>query len=85
MDGIGGEDMNIGGLVEGVKKDEVKEVILGMNGKVEGECSGMYICRLVKGIGIKVRRVGEGLCVGGDLEYGDEVSLCKAIGGRREM
>lgn len=85
MDGIGPEDINIPALVERLKNDEVKELILAMNPNLEGESTAMYISRLVKPIGIKVTRLAQGLSVGGDLEYVDEVTLSKAIAGRTEM
>ena len=85
MDGIGPEDINIPTLVDRLKDEEVKELILAMNPNLEGESTAMYISRLVKPIGIKVTRLAQGLSVGGDLEYADEVTLSKAIAGRTEM
>lgn len=85
MDGIGPEDINIPSLIERLKNDEVSELILAMNPNLEGESTAMYISRLVKPIGIKVTRLAQGLSVGGDLEYADEVTLSKAIAGRTEM
>ncbi len=85
MDGIGPEDINIPTLVERLKDEGVKEIILAMNPNLEGESTSMYISRLVKPIGIKVTRLAQGLSVGGDLEYADEVTLSKAIAGRTEM
>ena len=85
MDGIGPEDINIPSLIERLKDEEVKELILAMNPNLEGESTAMYISRLVKPIGIKVTRLAQGLSVGGDLEYADEVTLSKAIAGRTEM
>ncbi|MCU5747017.1 recombination mediator RecR [Staphylococcus sp. SQ8-PEA] len=85
MDGIGPEDINIPGLVERLKDEGVKEIILAMNPNLEGESTSMYISRLVKPLGIKVTRLAQGLSVGGDLEYADEVTLSKAISGRTEM
>lgn len=85
MDGIGPEDINIPTLVERLKDEDVKEIILAMNPNLEGESTSMYISRLVKPIGIKVTRLAQGLSVGGDLEYADEVTLSKAIAGRTEM
>ena len=73
MDGIGPEDINIPTLVERLKDEGVKEIILAMNPNLEGESTSMYISRLVKPIGIKVTRLAQGLSVGGDLEYADEV------------
>ena len=85
MDGVGPEDINIPGLINRLKDEEVKEIILAMNPNLEGESTAMYISRLVKPIGIKVTRLAQGLSVGGDLEYADEVTLSKAIAGRTEM
>ena len=85
MDGIGPEDINIPTLIDRLKEEEVKELILAMNPNLEGESTAMYISRLVKPIGIKVTRLAQGLSVGGDLEYADEVTLSKAIAGRTEM
>ncbi|BCU53253.1 recombination protein RecR [Staphylococcus auricularis] len=85
MDGVGPEDINIPSLINRLKDEEVKEIILAMNPNLEGESTAMYISRLVKPIGIKVTRLAQGLSVGGDLEYADEVTLSKAIAGRTEM
>ncbi|WP_145353459.1 recombination mediator RecR [Staphylococcus cohnii] len=85
MDGIGPEDINIPSLINRLKNDEVKELILAMNSNLEGESTAMYISRLVKPIGLTVTRLAQGLSVGGDLEYADEVTLSKAIMGRTEM
>ena len=85
MDGIGPEDINIPTLIDRLKDEEVKKLILAMNPNLEGESTAMYISRLVKPIGIKVTRLAQGLSVGGDLEYADEVTLSKAIAGRTEM
>ena len=85
MDGIGPEDINIPTLIDRLKDEEVKELILAMNPNLEGESTAMYISRLVKPIGIKVTRLAQGLSVGGDLEYADEVTLSKAIAGRTEI
>ena len=85
IDGIGPEDINIPSLINRLKNDEVKELILAMNPNLEGESTAMYISRLVKPIGLTVTRLAQGLSVGGDLEYADEVTLSKAIMGRTEM
>ena len=84
-DGIGPEDINIPTLINRLKDEGVTELILAMNPNLEGESTAMYISRLVKPIGIKVTRLAQGLSVGGDLEYADEVTLSKAIMGRTEM
>ncbi len=85
MDGIGPEDINASTLIERLKDDEVKEIILATNPNIEGESTAMYISRLVKPIGIKSTRLASGLPVGGDLEYADEVTLSKAIEHRTEL
>ena len=67
------------------RRDEISEVILATNPDIEGEATAAYIARLLKPMGILVTRIAHGLPVGGDLEYTDEVTLAKAIEGRREM
>ena len=66
-------------------REDVQEVILATNPDIEGEATAAYIARLLKPMGIRVTRIAHGLPVGGDLEYTDEVTLSKAIEGRREM
>lgn len=85
MDGIGPEDINVPSLIERLKDEEVKELILATNPNIEGETTAMYITRLVKPIGIKTTRLAQGLSIGGDLEYADEVTLSKAIEYRTEL
>jgi recombination protein RecR len=85
MDGIGPEDINIPSLIQRLHDDEVQELILATNPTIEGEATAMYISRLVKPSGIKTTRIAHGLPVGGDLEYADEVTLSKALEGRREL
>ena len=85
MDGIGPEDINIPSLIDRLKDEQVQELILAMNPNLEGESTAMYISRLVKPLGIRVTRLAQGLSVGGDLEYADEVTLSRAISGRTEM
>ncbi len=85
MEGIGPDDIKIKELLARVKDDTVKEVILATNPDVEGEATAVYISRLLKPLGIKVTRIAHGIPVGGDLEFADEVTLSKAIEGRREM
>ncbi len=85
MDGIGPEDINLRSLIVRLQEGDVKEVILATNPNIEGEATAMYIARLVKPAGIKVTRIAHGLPVGGDLEYADEVTLSKAVEGRREL
>jgi len=85
MDGIGPEDINIRSLIVRLQQNDIKEVILATNPNIEGEATAMYIARLIKPSGIKVSRIAHGIPVGGDLEYADEVTLSKAMEGRREL
>ncbi|OIJ20396.1 recombination protein RecR [Anaerobacillus alkalidiazotrophicus] len=85
MEGIGPEDVKIPELLKRLQDDTIQEIILATNPNIEGEATAMYISRLVKPTGIKVTRIAHGLPVGGDLEYADEVTLSKAIEGRREL
>lgn len=85
MDGIGPEDIKITELIHRLEDESIKEIILATNPTVEGEATAMYIARLVKPIGVKASRIAHGLPVGGDLEYADEVTLSKALEGRREL
>ncbi len=85
MDGIGPDDIKIKELLKRVASENINEVILATNPDVEGEATAVYISRLLKPMGIKVTRIAHGIPVGGDLEYADEVTLSKAMEGRREM
>ena len=86
MDGIGPNDLNLASLVKRLQAEpDVKELILATNPNIEGEATAMYIANLLKPSGIKVTRIAHGLPIGGDLEYADEVTLLKAIEGRREL
>lgn len=85
MDGIGPEDIRIPELLKRLHDEEVKELILATNPTIEGEATAMYISRLIKPTGIRVTRIARGIPVGGDLEYADEVTISKALEGRREI
>ena len=85
MNGVGPDDIKIKELLSRLMGGEVKEVILATNPRVEGEATAMYISKLIKPLGIKVTRIAHGVPVGGDLEYTDEVTLSKALEGRREL
>ena len=85
MEGIGPDDIRVAELLQRLSDELVKELILATNPNIEGEATAMYISRLVKPFGLKVTRLAHGLPVGGDLEYADEVTLSKALEGRREM
>ena len=85
-EGIGPNDINLKSLITRLQgNDAVKEIIIATNPNIEGEATAMYISRLLKPAGIKVTRIAHGIPVGGDLEYADEVTLLKAIEGRREI
>jgi recombination protein RecR len=83
MAGIGPEDLRLRELLSRLG-DGVEEVILAMNPDLEGDATAMYVTKLVQPLGIKVTRLARGLPVGGDLEYADEVTLTRALEGRRE-
>lgn len=85
MDGVGPDDINLKSLIVRLQDEAVKELIVATNPNIEGEATAMYIARLIKPSGIKVSRIAHGIPVGGDLEYADEVTLLKAMEGRREL
>jgi recombination protein RecR len=85
VDGIGPEDIKVAELIRRLEDEEIKEIILATNPTIEGEATAMYLSRLIKPIGVKTSRIAHGLPVGGDLEYADEVTLSKALEGRREI
>ena len=85
MDDKGPDDINLKSLITRLQDDRIKELIIATNPTIEGEATAVYIARLIKPSGIKVTRIAHGIPVGGDLEYADEVTLLKAIEGRREL
>ena len=85
MDGVGPDDIRIKELISRLASEEVSEVILATNPDIEGEATATYIARLLKPMGVKCTRIAHGVPVGSDLEYADEVTLSKAMEGRREM
>jgi len=85
MNGIGPDDIKIKELLARLMEGEVKEIVIATNPRVEGEATAMYLSKLIKPLGIKVTRIAHGIPVGGDLEYTDEVTLSKALEGRREL
>ena len=85
MNNISASDIKIKELVSRLSDNSIKEVILATNPTIEGEATAMYISRLLKPLGVKVTRIAHGIPVGGDLEYTDEITLIKALEGRREM
>lgn len=85
MNGIGPEDIKIKELLNRIGNGDVKEIIIATNPRVEGEATAIYLSKIIKPLGIKVTRIAHGIPVGGDLEYTDEVTLSKALEGRREL
>ncbi len=83
--GVGPDDLKIAPLLERLRDGSVKEVILATNPNVEGESTAVYLSRLLKPLGVRVTRIGLGLPVGSELEYADEVTVGKALEGRREI
>lgn len=85
LDGLGPEELRLPLLVKRIAEQEIREVIIATNPNVEGDATAAYIAQLVKPLGIKVTRIAFGLPVGGDLEYADDLTLSRALEGRREM
>lgn len=85
MNGVGPDDIRIKELLQRLGTEDVQEVILATNPDIEGEATAAYIARLIKPLGVKVSRISYGVPVGSDLEYADEVTLAKAMEGRREL
>ncbi|HHV65000.1 MAG TPA: recombination protein RecR [Peptococcaceae bacterium] len=83
MEGIGPDQLNLSSLFN--RLEGVKEVVLAVNPSVEGEATALYLAKLLKPMGVKVTRLAHGLPVGGDLEYADEVTIARALEGRREL
>ena len=85
LDAIGPKDIRINQLITRLKQDNIREVILATDMDSKGETTAVYLAQLIKPLGIKVSRLGYGMPVGGDIEYADEVTISKAIAGRKEM
>ena len=85
LDGVGPEDIRVRELLHRLDGEVVDEVILATNPSVEGEATAIYLAKLLKPLGLRITRIARGLPVGGDLEYADEVTLSKALEGRKEM
>lgn len=85
MNGIGPDDIKIKELLARLSDGSIKEIILATNPRVEGEATAIYLSKIIKPLGIKVTRIAQGIPVGGDLEYTDEVTLSQALEGRREI
>jgi recombination protein RecR len=84
LHGIGPDELKLQGLIDRVRGGEVEEVILATSPTVEGEATAVYLSRLLKPLGVLVTRIAMGVPVGSDLEWADEVTLAKALEGRRE-
>ena len=85
IEGIGPEQLRVKELLRRVGDESITEVILATNPNIEGEATAMYLARLLKPLGVRITRIASGLPVGGDLEYADEVTLGRALEGRREV
>ena len=85
LQGVGPDDLRVASLLERVGRESVQEVILATNPNVEGEATAIYVAKLLKQRGVRVTRIAMGLPVGSDLDYADDVTMHKAMTGRREM
>ncbi|MDR1434427.1 recombination mediator RecR [Candidatus Endomicrobiellum devescovinae] len=85
LDAVGPDDIRIDNLIKRLKSDNISEVIIATDTDSKGEMTAVYLAELIKKLGIKVTRLGYGLPVGGDIEYADEVTISRAIAGRKEM
>ncbi len=85
LDGIGPEDLKVRELLTRLEREPVEEIILATNPSVEGEATALYLAKLLKPLALRITRIARGLPVGGDLEYADEITLSKALEGRRDM
>ena len=85
MNGVGPDKLRIKELLARIESEDISEIIIATNPTVEGEATAMYLMRLIKPLGVKVSRLAYGVPVGGDIEYADEVTLSRAIEGRREI
>ena len=85
MNGIGPEQLKIKQLLERISQGGIQEVILATNPDVEGDATALYLARLLKPLGVRVTRIAYGIPIGGELEYIDEVTLSRAMQGRRDM
>jgi recombination protein RecR len=83
IDGVGPEDIHVPELVERIRAGEIREVIVATDADIEGEATAVYLSRALGALGVTVTRPAHGLPVGGDLEYADELTLARALSGRR--
>ncbi len=85
IDGVGPEDIKVKELLSRVVAGETEEIIMATNPSVEGEATALYLAKLLKPFGVKITRIAHGIPVGGDLEFTDEITLARAMDGRREL
>ena len=85
LHGVGPEQLRIGNLISRVESGNIDEVILATNPTVEGEATATYLSQQLKRVGVKVTRIAMGIPVGSDIEYTDEITMLKAMEGRREL
>ena len=85
IDGINPEDINISNLIERVKKDKIKEIILALKPSVEGETTSLYISKILEGIGVKISKIAHGIPMGAEIDYVDSLTLEMALENRRYM
>jgi len=85
LQGVGPDQLHLKSLIERLKGNTVEEIIIATNPTAEGEATAMYLSKLLKPLGVKVTRIGVGIPVGSDLEYADEITMLKAMEGRREL
>ncbi len=85
LQGVGPDQLKIKNLIERLKSSKIKELIVATNPNVEGEATAVYLSKLIKPLGVKVTRIAMGIPVGSELEFADEVTMLKAIEGRREI
>ena len=85
LDGVGPGDLKIRELLVRLEHSPAREIVLATNNDVEGEATALYLTKLLKPVGVKVTRIAQGVPMGGDLEYADQVTLARALAGRREL
>jgi recombination protein RecR len=85
LDGVGPGDLKIRELLVRLEREPADEIVIATNPDVEGEATALYLSKLLKPIGLKVTRIAQGVPMGGDLEYADQVTLARALAGRREL
>ncbi len=85
LDGVGPSDLKIRELLVRLERSPAEEIVIATNSDVEGEATALYLTKLLKPLGLRVTRIAQGLPMGGDLEYADQVTLARALAGRREM